>query len=234
MLNFIGIGSAFNTKLGNTSAFLKNGNNIILIDCGGQVFSKLKEKKLLDNLEKISIILTHTHSDHIGSLGELIAYSYFMLKIKVRIIYPDKKVIETILNLMGINRDFYNLEDNTEVNLDDALAKKCRIKFLKTSHVNTIPCFAFIMKYQNEKYYYSGDSNIISEEILAMFKNNIIDFIYQDTCGLDYEKNVHLSMSKLEKLIPKELRSRVYCIHYDEYINQETLELLGFNYIHVE
>jgi len=32
MLNFIGIGSAFNTKLGNTSAFIRKQGSMLLID----------------------------------------------------------------------------------------------------------------------------------------------------------------------------------------------------------
>lgn len=36
MLNFVGVGSAFNTVLGNTSAcWMRKDNRLMLIDCGG-------------------------------------------------------------------------------------------------------------------------------------------------------------------------------------------------------
>lgn len=43
-LKFLGTGSAFNTKLGNTSAYLLNNDKsaMLLFDCGETVFSKLK------------------------------------------------------------------------------------------------------------------------------------------------------------------------------------------------
>ena len=34
MLKFIGMGSAFNTGLGNTSAYIKKEDRMLLIDCG--------------------------------------------------------------------------------------------------------------------------------------------------------------------------------------------------------
>ena len=59
MLNFIGTGSAFNTELGNNSAFVKNNDSLILIDCGGTVFHRLQELSLLDGLQNLYIVITH-------------------------------------------------------------------------------------------------------------------------------------------------------------------------------
>lgn len=82
-LKFLGTGSAFNTKLGNTSAYLMNNDKsaILLFDCGETVFSKLKpilEKN--KNISEFTICITHSHSDHIGSLPTLLYYLYYMYK----------------------------------------------------------------------------------------------------------------------------------------------------------
>lgn len=82
-LKFLGTGSAFNTKLGNTSAYLLNNDKsaMLLFDCGETVFSKLKpilEKN--KNISEFTICITHSHSDHIGSLPTLLYYLYYMYK----------------------------------------------------------------------------------------------------------------------------------------------------------
>ena len=45
MLKFLGRGSAFNTKEGNTSAYyITKNNNLILFDCGSTVSKVAREK----------------------------------------------------------------------------------------------------------------------------------------------------------------------------------------------
>jgi len=46
MLKFIGSGSAFNTKLGNNSAYYKEGNQMLLIDCGSNILQYIRLKIL--------------------------------------------------------------------------------------------------------------------------------------------------------------------------------------------
>lgn len=41
LLNFLGRGSAFNIKEGNTSAFIKINNELILLDCGESIFERI-------------------------------------------------------------------------------------------------------------------------------------------------------------------------------------------------
>jgi len=68
MLKFIGIGSAFNTKLGNTSAYIKQNGVLLLIDCGELTFDRILKMNLLDDVNEVHIAVIHTHPDHIGSL----------------------------------------------------------------------------------------------------------------------------------------------------------------------
>ena len=89
-LKFLGRGSAFNVKEGNTSAFFYSNGELFLIDCGESVFERVVNNYLLDNIKAINILITHTHGDHVGSLGSLILYCYHNLDIKVNIILPSK------------------------------------------------------------------------------------------------------------------------------------------------
>ena len=85
-LKFLGRGAAFNPKEGNTSAYFIENNQLFLIDCGESIFEKLVELDLLNDIESINLMITHTHSDHIGSLGSLVMYAYYTLKRPLNII----------------------------------------------------------------------------------------------------------------------------------------------------
>ena len=78
MLKFIGIGSAFNTKLGNTSAYIKENGVLLLLDCGELTFDRILNMNLLDDVNEVHVAVTHCHPDHIGSLGSFIFYCHFI------------------------------------------------------------------------------------------------------------------------------------------------------------
>lgn len=233
MLNFVGRGSAFNTKLGNTSAFIKHNSSLILIDCGGTVFSRLQELKILDGLKNLYIVITHTHPDHVGSLGDIIFYCYHILKYRPTIIFPQKEHMEKLLTSIGVTNKVYQFNSSDRVEIRDEQIGEFSIEFLSVAHTNTIPSYGFIMKINGNTLYYSGDSNNISNEILNKLKSGEIQRIYQDTCGLDYKGNGHLSLKKLSELIPKELKYKVYSMHLDQHITEEEIRSNGFNVVEI-
>lgn len=232
MINFIGTGSAFNTKLGDNSAFIKKENSLILIDCGGTVFSKLKEFSLLNGVENLYIVITHTHPDHVGSLGDLIFYSYYILKHKAKVFFPQKAIMESFLANVGVSSKQYEFNSSKTSEINDVNLGKVNIDFLPVTHTNTIPAYGFIMNLGGSSFYYSGDSNNLSSKIIDKLKGGEISSVYHDTCGLDYAGNPHLSIKKLCELVPKELRSIVYCMHLDENITEQEIKEKGFNIVH--
>jgi len=234
MINFIGTGSAFNTELGNNSAFVKNNNSLILIDCGGTVFHRLQELSLLDGLQNLYIVITHTHPDHIGSLGDVIFYFYYILKQRPTIFFPSKELLEGILVSLGVTAEMYNLNSFEKIEIKDTQFRDFSIEFIPVSHVDTIPAYGFVMKFNKKSLYYSGDAKDLSRKVIERVMNGEIDRIYQDTCGLDYEGNNHLSLRKLSNIVPQELRNRVYCMHLDKYITEKEIEDNGFNFIRMD
>lgn len=233
MLNFIGMGSAFNTEKGNTSAFIKKGNSLLLIDCGGTVFHRLQALKLLDGIENLYIIITHTHPDHVGSLGDIIFYSYYILQCIPNLFFPEKERMEGFLNNMGVSSEMVRLHSSEIIDGNDAQMGKFRIEFLSVSHVDTIPAYGLLMKLNEESFYYSGDANNISSMVMNRLMNGDINRIYQDTCGLDYEGNCHLSLTKLCSIVPPEYRSKVYCMHLDQHITERKIKEKGFQVVEV-
>ena len=233
MLNFTGVGSAFNTKLGNNSAFIKKDNSLILIDCGGTVFHKLQELNLLQGVEKLYFVITHTHPDHIGSLGDTRFYSYYILKHKPIVYFPDKAFLKEILAGLGVEEEMYYINDSKEIIINDKELGKVKMEFIKTTHSSKLPSFGFIMNINGEAFYYSGDSNDIENKVIDKLKSGEIQRIYQDTSGLDYEGNGHLYINKLMQIIPKELRNKVYCMHLDGHVSVEEIRNNGFNVVEI-
>lgn len=218
MLKFVGTGSAFNTELGNNSAFIKEGENLFLIDCGGTVFERLKNKGILNDVKNIKVMITHTHPDHIGSLGDLIFYTYYFLKGNVEIFHKEKDKISSILNLLGVNQSYYVVNDNEKIYIENM---KIHLEIIKASHSKSLNAFSCVIEYNDEKSYYSGDSNVITDYILERFKARDIKYIYQDTCGKDYDGNAHLYIGKIADVIDESLRPFVTCMHIDQVLSDE-------------
>lgn len=196
ILKFLGIGSAFNTDLGCSSAYriISEGKKLQLFDCGEDVFKKIKDMNLLDDIEEIVIYNTHLHSDHVSSLGSLIFYCYYIKNITPKIITGNIESMEMFLRITGCF-------DFCEISHGDS--------FIKVKHVPQIDFYGFKLPICDDKYiYYSGDCSEINYEILE--DKNCIEY-YQDVCYHDYESNPHLNY----KQIPIGYKDKIIAYHID-------------------
>lgn len=237
MLKFIGSGSAFNTKLGNTSAYYKKGNQMLLIDCGSNIFQRIKENNLLEGIDEVYTLITHSHSDHVGSLSDLILYSYYshgeFCKRKVHVISPFDNKVEELLTINGCIKNQHYTINNIGGSHDIKIGSmKTKFKFIRNTHVEEIPSYGLILNIEDNNIYYSGDtSKILSVDIDMINENIWYDCVYVDTCKSDYEGNVHLSLRKLTEIIEPKCRHKVWCMHLDEGFDREEAESLGFNVV---
>lgn len=236
MLEFIGTGSAFNTKLGNNSAFIKKGKTLFLIDCGSNIFTRIQQANLLDGIKDVYVLITHTHPDHIGSLGDLIFYGYYSMgeigKPNVTVISPRDLGITDILSHVGVKVNAYNLlefKEEARISNNDI---RMYIKAYKSPHVDELISYGYYLEYFNTKIFYSGDSKVVNQDAIHMLYDGDIDYFYQDTCMADYKGNVHVSLRLLDKtLVLDEFRSKVYCMHLDNDFDVEKAKELKFNVV---
>lgn len=226
-LKFIGRGSAFNVKEGNNSAYIKQDNKFILLDCGENVFQRIIENNLLEDIESVEVLITHLNADHVGSLSTLIFYCYYMKRITPIIYYPSKEIKE-LLKLMGHDKEYILQE--IEVNLMFNISN-LKVKFIPVSHMSIMNCYSLNISDEDKKIYYSGDSNDIPKEIIDDL--NEIDEFYQDTCMAEYEGNIHLSLRKLCELVPDRYRRKVYCMHIDNNGLIGRAQKEGFNVVEI-
>lgn len=222
ILRFLGCGAAFYPTLGNTSAYYEKNNNLYLIDCGEMIFYKLYERNMLAKYNRIYVIITHMHADHVGSLGSLISYTYFVLGKKIVVIHPNI-ILQELLDLTGIDRKAYIMKVCEETEIDGVTIKAIPVK-----HAENMDCYGYIISDCEETIYYSGDSYEIPEKVLeAFFKGEICE-IFQDTTDKVSVHPSHFPLTELAELIPVGFRKRVFCMHFSSDFS-ELIYKLGFS-----
>lgn len=223
ILKFLGTGSCFNTKAGNNSAYfihnIGNKKRLVLFDCGETVFAKIQEIGLLNGIDEVFVLITHLHSDHVGSLSSLIFYLNYVLNIKPVVCFPHNSII-LYLDLVGVSRDFY-----VYVNIGNIYYY---IQAINQNHSKNISSFGYLFKLDSNLIYYSGDSKDISPVILDMFRApncNITEF-YQDVTR--YVNDAHMNINDLVDLFPKEERKRITLMHFDDKELESVAKKYGF------
>ena len=231
-LLFLGRGAAFNPIEGNTSCYFIENNELFLIDCGETTFQKLIKNNILNNIKNIHIMITHTHSDHIGSLGTLISYSNKLLNIKPNIIISDNLLylddLKLLLKIVGIKKEEYNLIDISNYSNYDSFNS---IEYEETKHSPKMHCYSIKFNTNKGIVYYSGDTKELDNIINIIHSNENIDKIYVDTSSSNNEDSKHVYIGGLKNEIPVSLRDRIYCMHINDNICRDLIEEYGFNIV---
>lgn len=234
-LLFLGRGSAFNSYEGNTSAYFIDKNELFLIDCGESIYERIMENKLLDDINCINLMITHTHSDHIGSIGSLIMYCYYVINKKVNIIISKdclyKNDLIDLIRIFGCTKEMYRVIDETQFDNKHKLFNN--IRFLKTEHVSQIPSYGILFDTENGLIYYSGDTKELNNISNIISSNKDIDKIYIDTTSTKTTNNVHVYIGDLNNLIPDYLKNKIYCMHVNDKKCMEMAIEYGFNIVKV-
>lgn len=210
MLNFTGIGAAYQPEFGSNSAYFIVDKHLYVIDSGESVFLEMKKRfEDFKQFQAVTFLITHMHSDHCGSLASFVSYLKNIVKIKPTIIYPQT-AISSLLNLFGIDNKSY--QHVPEYFYED---DHIQVQFYPTEHVSKLSCFGFKLTLFGQVIYYSGDAVSIPTDILEAFKDNKIDRLYQDVT-VNPENNSHMYYKDLLTIIPEALQSKVYCMHLDK------------------
>ena len=211
-LTFLGRDSGFGEK--NNSAYFEANNNLFIIDCGLTVFQNLKTNFDLSKYSTISVIITHLHNDHAGSLSQLILYLWFVLKKKTKII-TNCVNMKQFLDITGTPSDSYELLDCLP-----------NLEFIKTEHTPYLDAYGFKLVFNNRNIIYTGDTNTL-EPFMP----------YLDTCNelyIDVSKfgGAHIKIDDiLDNLdLFKQNGTNIFFMHMDdkEYIKNVTNNLYNY------
>ena len=240
-LKFTGRGAMLNPSEGNTSAYFEDDENFFLIDCGEDVAAKLIKQGKLDQDKNYYLFITHTHSDHIGSIGTLQQYLYWVKGKRLKIVVgKDMDYIKNILSIMnslGLEPTTYDIINITTLDNRSPLFNSIRYK--KSDHGDVFLESASIIINTNEgNILYSGD--IANAKVIREFiseNSSSVDKMYVDKMYIDTSLNkspVHLSLKELRDVIPIGLSGKVYCMHLDQKNLINEARRWGFNIVELD
>jgi ribonuclease BN (tRNA processing enzyme) len=153
-IQFIGSGGAFDFAYGNSAALLRCQNQTFLIDCGFTVYTRLKERNHLSDIDYV--LITHLHNDHAGSLPNTLLDYTFNINPgkKLKLIYPSKKFrkqISASLDYALVDADKFidwvSIKDLDYLDTIDTYGK----------HVKNFQTYGYCFREGGETYVYSGD-----------------------------------------------------------------------------
>lgn len=237
ILQMMGGGNAFTDFL-NTQAYFKVDDTINFIDCGERNAHKTIDViNSFDNIKKYNFIITHLHSDHIGSIGTVL--SYLALNEESREIHIYTKDIDTYIILDTSLR--FQLSAFPKINYQVHLIsykkfklnKDISFRFIPTKHVKSIKSYGILIEDNSQTYmntYFSGDSNSIPKGILKRLEDNTIQAYYQDIdiklslhyqtyldmYGKDYDFP-HMALRVLRETLPQSYKGIVHPMHFNGY-----------------
>lgn len=230
MLKFLGVGSCFNTDMGNTSAYYIEGDNLTLFDCGEMTFEAIKKRDLLKDINSVNIFITHLHSDHVGSLPSFIFYLNFLKGIKPTIWFPNNDIIKW-LRLGNVPDKLYNYML--------AIDSEEFLYVVKQKHTIAQSAYGYVMKIQDKWIYYSGDANTfalsckqIDNGILWKDKNIVISHIYHEVTM--YINDAHVNIFELVEMFPRFMRENITLMHFDDEETVKIAKEIGFKVATIE
>lgn len=192
-LTFLGNHSAFSNQQ-NSAYFITQEKEMVLIDCPPSTYYQFVDKQDSQlkndfyNSKKIYVLITHTHSDHVGGLAMLIEYAYWVFQKKVCVIAPSEAVandIRILLKILACTSKMYKLLIASDVHY------KWFVMSIPTAHVSELEgkCFGYYLIIGGNKCIYTGDTSTI-EPFLKYLDKGV--FLYIESAII--RSGVHLNI----------------------------------------
>lgn len=203
-LKFLGNGSAFNVDAYNTCAYFKTEKSLFLLDCGESICNRIIKLGLMEDVENIYVFITHTHSDHIGSLEALIYYNEVFLHKNFKIFYPRRRNLKKLLKLTGVDFPFTIYPIPKEL---DGL----QVDFVVQTHIPGSYGYFFYGK--DGSFFFSGDASEVNPRCVEELLAGKIDRVYHEvtTSG----SRIHTHLDKLKACFPENVRGKVWLMHFE-------------------
>jgi len=231
----LGRGAGFNPKEGSTAAFFVDNGELFLIDSGESTFHTLLGRRMLDSVSAIKVFITHTHTDHVGSLGSLLLYAFAVKKMPLTIITDENMTflpkLKYLIEIYGLTEDMYGFADSSA--LDGKCSLFSKVRYFKTDHCDELESCGILFETKQGLVIYSGDMRDPAPLVKLIKSRRKIDKIYVDSTSDRMPKMHHISIHQLNDIVPDELKPRVYCMHVNNSRCIAEAQAYGFNVVEV-
>lgn len=202
-IEVIGVGEAFSPELGTSSVLVWNEDETeaVLMDCGNSVLRDLRVTEIntgRDIISKIgTVFVSHMHGDHVGCIGTMLQYRFFVLKKKTKLAGVD---VMSLLNLMAAGV----VKDGGYAGVDE------RIICIPTVHSQEMPsCAGFF-----NGVLWTGDTMY---SLLDTPEARAAKIIIHDT---NLTGGAHTNVADFEKAAA-DVREKTWIIHYSRAMKPE-------------
>lgn len=232
-LTFTGRGAAFNVKEGNTNAYFIEKDKLFLIDCGETMFETLMKKGVFNGIKEVYTLVSHTHSDHCGSLGSVGLYCQFVVGSKLKIIAPHNE--EYVNDLRKLMKIFGNTENAFEIiyeeEVDGVFETFDTVRYELTLHDYMLTCYSFVFETKEGGLFYSADTRVVDNMLNFVKTHEKIDKIFMEVTDLKGKNDIHLNIDDLNDAITDEIKDKIYMMHLRGDSTIEKLLEYGFKII---
>lgn len=252
-LHFLGYGSGHNPAFGSNSAYMKlPGDGMLLLECGESTLRNILGVRYFNKIKYLTIILSHTHSDHSGSLGTLIPRVYGETGRPVSLLYGSRRQRREISGLLvnfGVPKSCYRLMPvGVTHKLNPSLRQELFggallvVDMNRAQHVNELDCFSItIAQSKNPEaktslIYWSGDTSDPAGAIAALLMDEKCLVYHEANTGvgsqhmnIDEFDRILLAAARFDEKLAQKWRRRITLMHLDSEETYTKAIHMGYN-----
>lgn len=227
-IQFMGTGSSFSKKHGNTSAlvFVEKDGEVkkILIDCGRTTPDDMAEHGYgFGDID--AIFITHLHGDHVYGLEEAGFIGRYVLNKKPHLIFPSVKIKndlwDKVLKGTMAQGDLVRAMSFEDYFTHEVVDREDQYFFFNdvmfsvfpTNHIKNKKSYGLIIGERNY-ILYSGDS-LFNNDLVGIGFSEDCQAVFHDCQLFESDSKVHASLGDL-LTIDEQYRGSVFIMHYGD------------------